>query len=41
MLGDSREALQADRQHPDHEKIAPLIEEMELDGIGFDFDDAV
>lgn len=39
VIGDSRDALQAYRRHPEHEKIALIIKDMALDVIGFDFDD--
>ena len=39
VIADSREALEAYRHHPDHMVVAPLIEAIEQDGIGFDFDD--
>jgi precorrin isomerase len=39
VIGEDPQALKNYREHPDHQKIALIIEEMELDGIGFDFDD--
>lgn len=35
----NRHAMDEYRRHPDHQKIAKVIEEMEADGIGFDFED--
>jgi len=39
VIGKNQAALKAYREHPDHTEVAPIIEAMELDGIGFDFDD--
>jgi Stress responsive A/B Barrel Domain len=39
VFADDRAALQAYRNHPDHLRVAPTFEILELDGIGFDFDD--
>jgi heme-degrading monooxygenase HmoA len=37
VRGDSQEAIDAYRSHPDHEKIANFIESIEYEGIGIDF----
>jgi len=41
VFADNKEALQAYRDHPEHQQVAPVFESLELDGIGFDFDDGV
>lgn len=41
VFADDQAALQAYRNHPDHLRVAPVFESLELDGIGFDFDDQV
>ncbi len=37
VVAENQEALDTYRKHPDHTVVANLIEQMEEDGIGFDF----
>jgi len=37
VLAKNQEALDAYRNHPDHQRVAKEIEEIEEDGIGIDF----
>ena len=39
VIAEDQKALDSYRAHPDHEIIAKIIEEIEEDGIGFDFKD--
>ncbi|MBP7708305.1 Dabb family protein [Candidatus Pacearchaeota archaeon] len=39
VIGESKEALEKYRVHPDHEVIKKDIIEMHVDGLGFDFKD--
>ena len=39
VLGSSADAIDAYRNHPTHQEVAKEIDEMELEGIGFDFAD--
>ncbi len=39
VLAENQEALDAYRAHPDHAKIAEILDKMEDKGIGIDFED--
>ncbi len=39
VLAESQAALDAYRAHPDHEKVAEILDKMEDKGIGIDFED--
>jgi len=41
VVAETREALDAYRKHPLHDEIVALIEPIEKDGLGFDFEDHV
>jgi len=38
VIAENQQALDEYRSHPDHKQIAEKIEQMEADGIGFDFE---
>lgn len=40
VLASSQQALDGYRKHPDHATVAHLIESIEEDGLGFDFEDS-